>query len=202
MCTTLRHLFPSQVRGRESRGRLWHTYSVRPGRGMPITTGVWANCLQWQRPADSCNSLGCTRCGGSPSQCLQRPKNLVGGERGCNGGPAPCMPLNNDALLVQCPGILLLTFLVVELPTPVPSGCLFTTNSCFLPGSVLQIPLSSTQHPSTTDDSDWDVQSCGADHACSSYFVLSSISHPLCSPLIDSRSLSIPVDFSIVREFF
>ena len=37
---------------------------------------------------------------GSPSQYLQRPKKLVGGERDCNGGPAHCMPLSNHALLL------------------------------------------------------------------------------------------------------
>ena len=76
----------------------------------------------------------------------------VGGEKGCNGGPIPCAPLNNDALLLWCPRLPLQTFVVVELLTPVPSGCLCTANSCPLPGSMFQTPLYSTQPPSTTGD--------------------------------------------------
>lgn len=35
-----------------------------------------------------------------------------------------------------------------------------------------------------THNSGWDVQSCSTDHTRSSYFVLPSRDHPLCSPLI------------------
>ena len=90
---------------------------------------------------------------GSPSQCQWMPKKPAGGGRGYNGGCAPCTPLNKDALLLWCPWLFLQTFPFVELLTPVPSGCLFTANSCPLPGSALQTPLSSTQPPFTTGDS-------------------------------------------------
>ena len=92
----------------------------------------------------------------------------------------------------------------MELLTPVPSGCLFTANSCPFPGFTLQNPLSSTQPPSqqVAQDPGRNVQSCGVDHVCSSYFVLPSTDHSLCSPLIPRRSFSVPDDFPIMREFF
>ena len=86
----------------------------------------------------------------SPFQCPQRLKNPEGGERACNGSSAPSTPLNNDALFLWCPGLFPQSFPVVELLTPVPSGCLFTANWSPLPGSTLQTPLSSTQPPFTT----------------------------------------------------
>ena len=88
--------------------------------------------------------------------------------------------------------------------TPVPSGCLFTANSCPFPVSVLQIPFSSTQPPSQqeTCNSGWNAQCCGVDHACSSYFVLPSTDHLLHSPLIPQSSFSVPADFPTVRKFF
>ena len=87
---------------------------------------------------------------GSPSQC---PPKLVGGERDYNGGSTPFVPLSNGILLLWCPRLFLQTLPIVELLTPVPSGCLFTANSCSLPGSMLQTPLSSTQPPFATGDS-------------------------------------------------
>ena len=86
-----------------------------------------------------------------PSQCLQRQKP-AGGKGGCSGGSNPYMPLNNDALALWCSRHLPQTSPVVELLTPVPAGCLFTHNSCPLPGSALQIPLFSTQSPSIRGD--------------------------------------------------
>ena len=93
------------------------------------------------------------RSDGSPSQCPWRLKKLVGGERGYNGSSAPCTPLENDTFLLWCPRFFLQTFPVVQLLTLVPSGYLFTANSCPLPGSVLQTPISSTQPPFATGDS-------------------------------------------------
>ena len=58
--------------------------------------------------------------------------------------PLPCAPLT-QALLLWCPGLPLQAFPVVELLTPVPSGCLFIANSCCLPGSTLQTLLPSNQ---------------------------------------------------------
>ena len=68
-------------------------------------------------------------------------------------GSTLCVPLNNDTLLLWYLRLFPQTFLVVKLLTPVPSGCLFTANSCPLPGFALQTPLSSSQLPFTTDDS-------------------------------------------------
>ena len=45
----------------------------------------------------------------------------------------------------------------MELLTPVPSGCLFTANSCPVPGSALQTPLPSTQPHSTPVDTRGDT---------------------------------------------
>ena len=53
-----------------------------------------------------------------------------------------------------------------------------------------------------THASGWGAQSCGADHACSFYFVLPSTDHLLHSPLISRRSLSVPADFPTMRGFF
>ena len=152
-----------QMRGSESSDWLGHTYSLRLGRGMAAII-VFVNCLRWRVLTGSCNSLGHTHSDGSPSQCPWRPKKPVGGEKGCIGGPAPCTPLNNDALLLLCPGLFLQTFPVVELLIPVPSGCLFTAKSCPLPGSALQTPFSSTPAApqQETHDSGWDSQGCSA----------------------------------------
>ena len=77
----------------------------------------------------------------------------AGGWRsGLQWQPSLCTPLNNGALFLRWSGLLLQTFLVVELLSPIPSVCLFTANSCPLPGSTLQAPLSSTQPPSTPGD--------------------------------------------------
>ena len=61
---------------------------------------------------------------------------------------------------------------------------------------------SKTNDKYKTEESGWDSQSCGADHACSSYFVLPSTDHLLCSPLIPWRSIFVPADFPTLREFF
>lgn len=53
------------------------------------------------------------------------------------------MPLNNEALLLWCLGHFPQTFPVLEPVTPFPTGCLFKDNSCPLPGSACQTPLSS-----------------------------------------------------------
>ena len=87
----------------------------------------------------------------APSQCPQRSKP-VEGDGNYNCSPAPCSPLISDALLLWCPGHFLQTFLVVELFALIPSGCLFTANSCSLSGSALQTPLFSTNPHSTTRD--------------------------------------------------
>ena len=47
------------------------------------------------------------------------PKKLVRGERGCTGGPASCIPLN-DTLLLWDPGLFLQIALIVLLLTLVP----------------------------------------------------------------------------------
>ena len=132
---------------------------------------------------------------GCPSECQQKQK-WAGGEGGCNGNPTHCTLFNNDHFLLWCPRFLLQILLVIELLTPIPSSCLFGTNSCFHPGSVLQIPLSST-HPALyleTQDSGWGVQGCSKDHACRSYSVLPFTDQLLHSHLIPKSFLSVPAD--------
>ena len=92
VCTTLRCLFPTQMRGRKSSSWLGHTYSLRPGRGTAATTGVCTKCL-W-RPAGSSKRLRCAHSGGSPSRCPRRQGLACGG----GGSPAPCTPLKKGAL--------------------------------------------------------------------------------------------------------
>ena len=165
-----------------------------------VTAGVCTKCLWQRRPAGSCNRLGHACSGGSPSQCLQRQWLACGG----SGSPAPCAQFNSGALLLWCPGLLPQTFPAVELLTPVPSGCLFIANSCPLPGSMLQNPLSRPSPPlqQETHDSGQGVQDCGTDHVCSSYFVLPSTDHLLRSLLMPRRSLSVSADIRTVRGFF
>ena len=76
-------------------------------------------------------------------------------------------------------------FPVVELLTPIPSGCLFTANSCPFPGPTLQTPCSSTPHThQETHNSGWDAQGFGMGHAPRSYSVLPSTDQLLHSPPI------------------
>ena len=102
-------------------------------------------------------SCGQAHSGGSPSQCPQRPKKLVGREGGYDGGSTPCMPLDSDTLL-WCLRLFPQTFLIVVPLAPVSSGCLFTAKSCTLPGSALETTLSSTQLPFATGDSEFRLE--------------------------------------------
>ena len=58
---------------------------------------------------------------------------LEGGEGWCKVAP-PLHTHTNDTLHLWWCELLAQTFLVVELFSPFPSGCLFTANSCLLPG--------------------------------------------------------------------
>lgn len=60
--------------------------------GMMATTKVCAKCLLRQRPEDSCNRVGCTCSGGSPSQWPQKQGLACEGY----GYPTPCTPVKND----------------------------------------------------------------------------------------------------------
>ena len=125
-----------------------------------------------------------------PSQCLQRLKKPVGGERSCNGGPTTCAPLNNNTLFYGVLGFFrkhsqLWSFLLLSLQT------VFSQ-----PASVPSLGLSSKPHfpapfpPSQqeTHDSGWNVQCCCTDHVCSFYFFQPSTDHLLHSPLIPKVS--------------
>ena len=122
---------------------------------------------------------------GCPSQCQWKQKP-EGGEGVCNGSLAPYVPLNNDALLLWCSRLFLQTFPLVELLTSVPLGCLFTANSCPLPGSTLQTLFSSTQPPSATGDTQLRLGCTRLRYrpVRSSYFVPPSTDCLLCSPFI------------------
>ena len=63
-------------------------------------------------------------------------------------------------------------------------------------------PAPSSPSQQVTQSSGWNVQSCGVDHVCSSYFVLPSTDRLLCSPLIPQSSFSVPADFPSARESF
>ena len=118
--------------------------------------------------------------------------------------PRPHMPLNNDALLLWCPrffhrlsrlwsSLLLSLQAVFSKPTAVPS---------LGPRSKPHFPAPSPPLQQVTHDSGWNVQRCGVDHVCSSYFVLPSTVCLSCSPLIPRRSFSVLAAFTTVREFF
>ena len=154
-----------------------HTYFFRPERGAAATSRVCADCLQQQRLAGSCNRLGHACSGRSPSQCLRKPEKPAGGERGCNGGPAPCASLDNDALLLWCPGLFLQIFPGVSSLLLSLQGCLFTANSCPLPRSTLQTPFSSPRPPSTTGDSQLRLGCAELRRSPCSQFVLCTPSH-------------------------
>ena len=85
---------------------------------------AWTCSVREVRPAWTCSVWGGFTGGGTQAwwglcrwkklwlegcYCPQRPGS-VGGEGHCNGGPTPCVLLNNDALLVWCPELPLQTF--------------------------------------------------------------------------------------------
>ena len=115
----------------------------------------------------------------------------AGGEGGYIDSPVPCMLLNNDALLLWCPGIFPQTFLVGELLTPVPSGCLFTDNSCPLPGSTFQTSLSSIPPTSTIGDTQLRLECAGWQYRPSVQFLLCLAFHRL-SAAFSFDSLKVP----------
>ena len=128
----------------------------------------------------------------------------MGGEGGCNGGPVPCMSLTNGTLFLWWPSLLPQNFPVVELLSPVTSGCLFTANSCPLPWSTLQLPLSSTQLPSATGDTHLRLGCTGLWHIpCVQILLFLSYHRPVaasnplnlvlcpCFPLCEGASLSV-----------
>ena len=121
-----------------------HTYLLRPGRDKAATTGAGAKCLQWQRPTGSCNRLGSTHSGGSPSQCLWR-QGLACEERVQDGGPTFYAPLNNGASFPRQTTLPLGAFMAMEPLIPIPSGCLCAANSGPLPGFALLTSHFSTQ---------------------------------------------------------
>ena len=114
-------------------------------------------------------------------------------------------PLNNDILPLWCPGLLPQTFLILEILTAVPSGCLLTANSSLLPGSALQTPFPAPRPPLQQEiqGSSWDAQGYGTDHVRTSYPALPSTDHPLWRlPWIPRRSLSVPADICTIGGFF
>ena len=70
VCTALRCLLLAQVRGSKSSGWLRHTYSLRPGKGVAATTGVWwiaCSSGDWQAVATVWGTLSLL--GVPPSDC-------------------------------------------------------------------------------------------------------------------------------------
>ena len=81
---------------RGQKQRLIGAHLLRLGRDKAVATGVCVKCLQWQRPARSCNRLGCACSGRSPSQCSWR-QGLACWKRVCDCGSTPCTPHDNGA---------------------------------------------------------------------------------------------------------
>ena len=122
-------------------------------------------------------------------------------------GGSSCLtvPLNNDILLLRCPGLLPQTFLILQILTAVPSGCLFTANSSLFPGSALQTHFPGPRPPlqQAIQGSSWDTQGCSIDHARSSHLALPSTDHPLWHPpWIPQKSFSVPADISTIGGVF
>lgn len=53
-------------------------------------------------------------------------------ETGCSSAPTLCLSLNNGSSLLLWSGFPPQAFLIGDFPTPIPSGCLITTNSSLL----------------------------------------------------------------------
>lgn len=114
------------------------------------------------------------------------------------------VPLSNDILLLRCPGLLPQTFLILEILTAVPSGCLFTANSSLFPGSALQTHFPGPRPPlqQAIQGSSWDAQGRGIDQVRSSYLSLPSTDHPLRRPPgVPQKSLSVPAEFPPLGGF-
>ena len=103
-----------------------------------------------------------TQAGAPPSACGGRGWCMG---KGCSGSPTLHAPLSHGAAFLWRPRFLPRTFLVEELLTPIPSGCLFAANSSPLPGSALQTPRSSPQPPSAPADTRLRLGSSGLWHA-------------------------------------
>lgn len=134
---------------------------------------------------------------------MQEQSWWAGGMKG--GSSCYIVPLNNDILLLWCPGLLPQTFLILEILTAAPSGCLFTANSSLFPESALQTHFPAPRPPLQQEiqGSSWETQGCGTDHVRSSYLALPSTDHPLwCPPWIPERSLSVPADISTIWGVF
>ena len=93
----------------------WGTLRLR--RGMAVKFGVCANCLWQRRPAGSCNRLGHSCSGGSPSQCPTRQRLVcVGG-----GDPTSCKTLNSGTSFLRQTRLLVGSFPATEPLSPIPS---------------------------------------------------------------------------------
>ena len=150
--------------------RVWHGWCLGPqslrGWRRPWLEG-WASLLRWV------------------------PLLVLTGAEGWRWAPSFACYSTTMPRFCGVPGYL--KFPVVDLLTPACSGCLFTANSCLLPGSMLQIQLSSTQVPSTTRDTQFrlrctglrhrpQVQSlhCPAFHRPSAAFLFNTLKVPFC----------------------
>ena len=112
----------------------------------------------------------------NPFLVLKEAGTSTWGER-LNGSPAPYTSVNNGALFLRWSWFPPQGFLVAEFITPIPSGCLLAVNSSPLPGFVLQIPLSCTQHLSTPIDTCLRLGHVGLWHGPSVYVSFSSACH-------------------------
>jgi len=129
--------------------------------------------------------------------CPWRQK-LVGGEGVCNGGPVPCVSLNNGILHLWWPVSLLQNFPVVEFPTPFFLECLLTETYVPSLSSVSKVHFS-IPRPSLyqeTHNSGWGAQEGTTDQLHRSYSILPSTDWLVHSP---PKFLSFSVDSPSVR---
>ena len=158
----------------------------------PSGEGAWR---RWRLGAQELAPAGRGCRGGSSLGCECPPwwepflvlgrQGLARGKRAYSGGPTLCTSLNNEPKLLWWSRLPPQAFLVAELLTPVPSGCLLIGNSSPLTGSALQSPCSGTRSPSTPVDTHLRLghAGLGTDHLCRSHSFMPDADHFLCSPL-------------------
>ena len=97
--------------------------------------------------------------------------------RGFQWWPCPLHTTQQWCLASVVVGASSTNFLSCGALTRVPSDCLFTANSCPLPGSTFQTPLSSTQPPSATGDTQPRLRCAGLQLRLCVQFLLCSAFH-------------------------
>lgn len=104
----------------------------------------------------------------------------MGEEWDCNDGP-PLVHHSTSVLLLWCPGLLLQTFLAVELLISVLSGCLFTAGNCtpwicvLNPAFQHPAPLPLPRHPSPLQQQETNDSGCAVAQTVQAVLALSCL---------------------------